>query len=90
MSLCDVVRLIVCPWHFWMFHAILSAQKNFHPKFFFNELWVKQGETQCYQAFLFIPTLLSRTSGEHLTQFYALVALRQRPGKGPTAASEQL
>ena len=34
--------------HFWMFYAILSAQKNFHPKFF----WVKQGATQCYQAFL--------------------------------------
>ncbi len=34
--------------HFWMFYAILSAQKNFHPKFF----WVKQGETQCHQAFL--------------------------------------
>ncbi len=31
-----------------MFYAILSAQKNFHPKFF----WVKQGATQCYQAFL--------------------------------------
>ena len=34
--------------HFWMFYAILSAQKKFHPKFF----WVKQGATQCYQAFL--------------------------------------
>ncbi len=34
--------------HFWMFYAILNAQKNFHPKFF----WVKQGATQCYQAFL--------------------------------------
>ncbi len=34
--------------YFWMFYAILSAQKNFHPKFF----WVKQGATQCYQAFL--------------------------------------
>ena len=32
--------------HFWMFCAILSAQKIFHPKFF----WVKQGTTQCYQA----------------------------------------
>ncbi len=31
-----------------MFYAILSGQKNFHPKFF----WVKQGATQCYQAFL--------------------------------------
>ncbi len=31
-----------------MFYAILSAQNNFHPKFF----WVKQGATQCYQAFL--------------------------------------
>ncbi len=31
-----------------MFHAILSAQKFFHPKFF----WVKQGATQCFQAFL--------------------------------------
>ncbi len=34
--------------HFWMFYAILSAQKNVHPEFF----WVKQGVTQCYQAFL--------------------------------------
>ena len=34
--------------YFQMFYAILSAQKNFHPKFF----WVKQGATQCYQAFL--------------------------------------
>ncbi len=31
-----------------MFYTILSAQKNCHPKFF----WVKQGATQCYQAFL--------------------------------------
>ncbi len=34
--------------HFWMFYAILSAQNNVHPKF----IWVKQGTTQCYQAFL--------------------------------------
>ncbi len=34
--------------YFWIFYAILSAQKNFHPKLF----WVKQGATQCYQAFL--------------------------------------
>ncbi len=39
--------------HFWMFHAILSAQKKFHPKFF----WVKQGATQCYEAFLVFPTV---------------------------------
>ncbi len=39
--------------HFWMFYAILSAQKNFHPKFF----WVKQGVTQCYQAFLVLVTV---------------------------------
>ncbi len=38
--------------HFWMFYAILSAQKIFHPKFF----WVKQGMTQCYQAFLVFTT----------------------------------
>ena len=31
--------------HFCMFHAILSAQYFFHPKFFFNELWMKQGAT---------------------------------------------
>ncbi len=52
-SLCDVVRLSVRGnfqffMHFWMFYAILSAQKYFHPKFF----WVKQGATQCYEAFL--------------------------------------
>ena len=41
--------------HFWMFYAILGAQKNFHnffsPKVLIFELWVKQGATQCYQAF---------------------------------------
>ncbi len=41
-----------------MFHTILSAQKIFHPKFFFtqifsNELWVKQGATQ-----LMLPSIL--------------------------------
>ncbi len=37
--------------YFWMFYAILSAQKIVHLKFFFNEMWVKQGATQCCQAF---------------------------------------
>ena len=37
-----------------MFHAILSAQKKFDLKFFFHPkfFWMKQGATQCYQAFL--------------------------------------
>ncbi len=38
-----------------MFYAILSAQKKFYPKSF----WVKQGATQCYQAFLFCDKGLS-------------------------------
>ncbi len=36
-----------------MFHAILSVQ------IFFNELWVKQGMTQCCQAFQFSEMLLT-------------------------------
>ena len=38
---------------FWMFHAILSAQKKCHPKFFSTPIffWVKQGATQCCQGF---------------------------------------
>ena len=52
--------------HFWMFYAILSAQKFFHPKFF----WVKQGTTQCYQAFLvstkqFVLSCLSRNKSHN-------------------------
>ena len=44
-----------------LFYAFLDilchpeCSKNFHPKFFFHPkiFWVKQGVTQCYQAFLF-------------------------------------
>ena len=42
-----------------MFYAILSAQKNFHPKSF----WVKQGATQCYQAFL----VFNKTENRYIT-----------------------
>ena len=33
--------------------CFLTFKNVFYPKFFFNELWVKQGATQCYQAFQF-------------------------------------
>ena len=50
-----------------MFYAILSAQKIFHPKLF----WVKQGATQCYQAFLVFCWLLGGwcTTNEPLSVF---------------------
>ena len=57
-------------WHFWMFHAILSAQNFvFTCKFFFTELWVKQGATQ-YSATKhssFPLTLRSTGKSEKLT-----------------------
>ena len=54
LSLCDVVRLSVCPWHspLSLFYAFLDVSPQFFsPQIFLYELWVKQGATQCYQAF---------------------------------------
>ena len=36
---------------YWELRFLVHPKFNFHPKYFFNELWVKEGTTQCCQAF---------------------------------------
>ncbi len=67
--------------HFWVFNAILSAQKNFTPNFFSPKIFLgearREGVTQCYQAFL-----VSVSPGR------ASVCCSSRPGYSGHAASE--
>ena len=86
--LCGCVCVCVCVcfggvfWHFWMLYTILSAQKkmftksfftqNFTCIFFFTEMWVKQGGTQCYQEFQFLSLLcfFLKSCKQHCDSFW--------------------
>ena len=54
-------------------YAFLDASHHpeclhyFHPKLYFNELWVKQGGIQCYQAFLFVQYMPDNNEREKLS-----------------------